>query len=321
MDPVVSLGLLAVGAVALFLGSKWLVDGSTALALRYGVRPLVIGLTIVALGTSSPEAVLAFFTSLEGNNQLSLGNVIGANISVAALILGVGCLMGPLALKLNRMWRESAFLLLSGPLLAFLAWDGRLDLFDGVIMFIVLSGFFYVLYSAACRGETCAVVEEELEVVSDVGRMSFNRTIALIVAGSALLAVGAQAVIEGASGLAATLGVGEQIIGLTLVAIGTTIPELTVTITASRKRQSDVVLGNVVGTIIVNTLFILGLGAIVGGYDTTASATWVGMAIMISLSTLVVLLLAFLDRGWRRTGLMMLSLYALYIAVVALFLG
>lgn len=163
MDLAVPIALLTAGAVALYLGSRWLVDGAGALALRYGVRPLVIGLTVVALGTSSPETVLAIISSLDGNNAVSLGNVIGANISNAALVLGIACLLGPVALKLSKLRRESFFLLLSGPLLAALAWDGRLSAADGAIMFIVLVAFFYMLYRSACRGEAYGVVEEEIE--------------------------------------------------------------------------------------------------------------------------------------------------------------
>lgn len=312
---------IAVGAAALYLGSNWLVDGSVGLALRYGVSPLVIGLTIVALGSSSPEAILAFVTSLEGSNQLSLGNVIGANISNATLVLGVACLLHPLAMKLSRLWRESIFLLLSGPLLALLALDGHLDLADGVIMFAFLIAFFYMLYSVSRRGSRCAVVEEERELVEEIKHRSPHHIVMLILAGAALLALGAQAVIEGASSLARALGVGNELIGLTLVAIGTTIPELTIAIAASRKGQAEVIMGNAVGTIIVNTLFVLGIGALVAGFDTSEASTWVGMGFMIMFSTFLVFLLTVMNRAKRRTGALMLSMFGIYLAVIVLFFG
>jgi cation:H+ antiporter len=321
MDPPVSLALVAAGAGALYFGSNWLVDGAAGLALRYGVRPLVIGLTIIALGTSSPEAILALVTSLEGHNQLSLGNVIGANISNLALVFGVGCLIRPLAMKLSRMWREAAFLLLSGPLLALLALDGRLDRVDGLVMFGVISAFFFTLYSGSCRGDRCAVVEEEQELVQEIRVRSTRLIGALIVAGTVFLAVGAQAIIEGATGLARSLGVGDQIIGLTLVAVGTTIPELTIAITASRKGHSDVVLGNIIGTVIVNTLFVLGIGALIAGFDMSAASTWAGIAVMIFFSTLLVVLLAAMDRAKRRTGAFVLTLYFSYIVLMVLLFG
>ena len=304
------------GAAALYFGSKWLVDGAAALALRYGVRPLVVGLTVVSLGTSSPEAVLAVVSSLEGSNAISLGNVIGANISNGALVLGVACLIGPVALRLSHMRRESVFLLLCGPLLAALAWDGHLGAVDGAIMLLVLGVFFYALYSATCRGETCAVVEEETERVDGVRPRSSPMTVLLILAGTVALALGAESVVEGATGLAQGAGVSEEVIGLTAVALGTTVPEMTIALTASRRGRSDVVLGNVVGTIIINTLFILGLGAMIGGYDTGGLETAVGVAVMIMISTGIVILLAVQDHGGRKTGAMLLAAYAGYLVTV-----
>lgn len=313
--------LLAVGAVALYLGSRWLVDGAAGLALHYGVRPLIVGLTVVSIGTSSPEAVLAVVSTLEGANEISLGNVIGANISNGALVLGVACLLGPVALRLRSLRRESVFLLLSGPLVAVLALDGRLGLVDGMVLLITLVVFFYVLYTSACRGEECAVVEEELETVEGIKPRPVPMIALLLIAGTVLLALGAESVVDGASGLARGLGVSEEVIGLTLVGIGTTIPEITVTITGSRRGQSDVVLGNIIGTIIANSLFILGLGAVVGGYDTTGLETAVGLAVMIAMSTIIVVLLAAFDRGGRRMGAALLSAYAGYILLLVMLFG
>jgi cation:H+ antiporter len=316
MDLAISLVLIAAGAAALYFGSKWLVDGAAALALRYGVRPLVIGLTVIALGTSSPETVLAIVSSLEGSNAVSLGNVIGANISNGMLVLGLACLMTPVALRLSGLRRESVFLLLSGPLLAILAWDGWLGPVDGMIMLAVLIAFFYTLYRGACRGEQCAVVTEELELVKEVRPRSRVMISALILAGTVVLGVGAEVVVDGAIGLAVAAGISEAVVGLTVVALGTTVPEISIAITASRKGQSEVVLGNIVGTIIINTLFILGLGAVIGGYDTTGAETWAGIGIMIAVSTAIVALLAILDHGGRKVGAAMLAAYAGYIAVV-----
>ncbi|MDW5561628.1 MAG: sodium:calcium antiporter [Methanomassiliicoccus sp.] len=318
MLPALSLILLLVGAVALYFGSQWLVNGATALAMRYGVRPLVIGLTVIALGTSSPEAVLAIVSSLEGSSSISLGNVIGANISNGALVLGIACLMAPLALRLNEMRWESFFLLLSGPLLIALSWDGHLGPVDGAIMLAVLAIFSCSMYRGADRGKARTVVKEELELVQEVKSMTGTKIVTLIAAGIVLLSLGAQIIVEGASGLAIGLGVSPEVVGLTLVAVGTSVPEVAIAITASRKGQSEVVLGNVVGTIIINTLFILSLGALVGGYDTTGAETAVGMGVMTALSTMIVLLLALLDHGGRRTGMGFLAIYAGYLLLVIL---
>lgn len=320
MDTVLPIALIAVGAVALYFGSRWLVDGAAALALRFNIRPVVIGLTVVALGTSSPEAVLAIISVWEGNSAISLGNVIGANISNGALVLGLACLMGPVALKGTNLRRESYYLLLAGPLLAVLAWDGRLDLVDGIIMLAVVSIFFYTLYRAACRGEECAVVKQELETMKGIRPRSVPMIALLVVVGSALLAVAAEVVVYGASALALELGVSETVIGLTIVALGTTIPEISIALTAPRKGRSDIVLGNVVGTIIINTLFILGLGSVIGGYSTTGAETMLGIGVMIILSIAIVALLVVLDNGGRKMGTAMVAAYAGYI-VAAVLLG
>ena len=186
-----------------------------------------------------------------------------------------------------------------------------------MVLLITLVVFFYVLYTSACRGEECAVVEEELRPWRDQAR-PVPMIALLLIAGTVLLALGAEAVVDGASGLARGLGVSEEVIGLTLVGIGTTIPEITVTITGSRRGQSDVVLGNIIGTIIANSLFILGLGAVVGGYDTTGLETAVGLAVMIAMSTIIVVLLAAFDRGGRRMGAALLSAYAGYILLLVM---
>jgi cation:H+ antiporter len=216
---------------------------------------------------------------------------------------------------------ESLFLLLSGPLLAALAWDGFLSPADGALMMLVLVLFFFTLYRASCRGETCAVVTEEIERVEEVRPRRGPMIGMLIAAGAAFLALGAEAVVEGASGIALGAGVSAEIVGLTVVAVGTTIPEMSVAFAASRKRQSDVVLGNVVGTIIINTLFILGLGALVGGYRTAGLETAIGIGFMIFVSTAIVILLAVLDRGGRRTGAALLATYASYLLAIILLFG
>jgi len=140
----------------------------------------------------------------------------------------------------------------------------------------------------------------------------------LILAGAAILAVGAEAVISGAEGLALGFGISQEVIGLTLVGFGTTVPEMTVAITGSRKGQSEVVLGNIVGTIVVNSLFILGLGAMVGGYNTSGLETAVGMAVMIAISTSIVLMLAAYDRGGKRLGLALIGAYTGYLVLMTL---
>lgn len=206
-------------------------------------------------------------------------------------------------MNLRNMWREMALLLLCGPLLALLAWDGQLELIDAGIMFTVVVVFFYVLYAASCRDEICAVTEGEQEVVEKAElKGSVPRLLLTLFAGTALLAVGAQTMIEGSTTLARSVGIGEDIIGLTLVALGTTVPELTVTVTSARRGHSDVVLGNAIGSIIINTLFVLGIGAAVAGIETTGPGIWFGIAAMMAISALLAILIAVLNYARRMVG-------------------
>lgn len=322
VDILLAAGLLVAGLVLLFFGARWLVDGASALALKKGISRLVVGLTIVALGTSAPEAILAFFSSLEGANELSLGNVLGANVANIALILGVSSLIAPLAIKVSAIWRQLVFLVLSLFLLILFALDGRYSLLDGLGLFLTLLAFFTVLYVVSVRKrEAPAFIEEELEDVQEVRRRRTNRFIyLLIVVGAALLTLGAQAVIVGATDIARFAGVQEEVIGYTLIAFGTTIPELTVGITGSRKGELEVVLGNVLGTVIMNSLFVIGIGAVVAGFDVTGPVVWAGLVAMAGFVLGTIILVMVTERISRPMGAVLLSLYATYLLVVVFLL-
>jgi cation:H+ antiporter len=316
MDIPYSLAAVLGGLVLLYFGARWLVEGAAAMALKRKVSRLVIGLTIVAIGTSAPEAILAFLSSLEGSNQLSLGNVIGANIANIGLVLGVACIISPIVLRIRQVKVQAAFMIVAIFMLMALALDGSYDLVDGVLFFGMLNLFFIALFVGARRGGPLAFGEEEIEETSDLAARPEKVLVAMIVLGAAFLAVGAQLVIEGASSLALSAGVSEKVIGFTLVAFGTTVPELTVGITASRKGESEIIIGNIMGTIVVNSLFVIGISALVAGVDTSGAFALIDLVVMSAFVLALLGVMATRDRLSRPMGAVFMLSYLSYLVIM-----
>jgi len=255
-----AIGLSVVGLAALAVGAESLVHGASSLARRLGVSPLVVGLTVVAFGTSAPELVVSGLASWRGQGAIAAGNVIGSNIANVGLILALAGLVRPIAAHV-RVIRFDIPVLLGVSVAAFaLAADGRVGRLEGALL---LAGFVAWLgwtLRVAARERSAPAAEEFDHGVPQATR-SWVRDAALVLAGLALLAGGAEALVRGATAVARAAGVSEAIIGLTLVAIGTSLPELATSVAAARRGQSDLALGNVVGSNLFNLLFILGAAA------------------------------------------------------------
>jgi len=257
--------LLALGFVAVIKGADWLVDGSSSVASRIGVSGLVIGLTVVAFGTSMPELVVNLLASVEGNTDIAIGNVIGSNIANILLILGVAALIYPLAVQRSTVWREIPFALLATVLIAVMAHDVYVDgalvsaltRSDGLILLGFFVIFLYYIFGMAKESANTEVVGEEVSI------HSWPRSILLILGGLFGLVVGGKWVVDGAVAFASMLGVSEALIGLTIVAVGTSLPELATSAVAAYKKNVDIAVGNVVGSNIFNIFWILGVSAIV----------------------------------------------------------
>jgi cation:H+ antiporter len=249
------------GLVLLAAGAEGLVRGAGSVALRFGVAPLVVGLTIVAFGTGSPEFVLSVRAAVAGNSGIALGNVVGSNISNIALVLGVAALARPMAVQARLIRREVPVMIVATFGVAALMWDGGLSRLDGAVLVAGAVAYVLMAYFGASRGDLPAVTEE-FDATLDRER-SLWREVMLVVVGLGALLLGATVLLRGAVDLASAVGVSEVVVGLTVLAIGTSLPELATAVVAARRRQADVAFGNAVGSNAINVLAVLGVAALV----------------------------------------------------------
>ena len=262
-----TLVLLVFGFVFLIKGADYLVQGSSSLAKKLRVSDLIIGLTIVALGTSTPELVVNLVASFRGTADLAIGNVLGSNTANILLILGVSATIYPLVVHKNTVYKEIPFALLAVLALFFLVNDqdlasqkaNLLSRGDGLVLLLFFLVFMYYVFSVAVGKPNSedAVLEEDIEV------LPMWQSWMMIIAGILGLVFGGQWVVDSAVAIAKMLGVGEKLIGLTIVAIGTSLPELVTSAMAAYRQKTDIAVGNVVGSNIMNILFILALTAVV----------------------------------------------------------
>jgi len=262
----ITIVLFFVGFFILIKGADLLVSGASSLAARLGVSALVIGLTIVAFGTSAPELIVNLLASLGGNTDIAIGNVLGSNIVNILIILGVSAIICPLAVGRGTVWKEIPFAMLAVVVLAFMALDAFIDgapasvltRADGLVLIAFFVIFLYYIFGLAwADAAKGGVVDESIQ------QFGLGKSIGLIVVGLLGLVVGGKWIVDGAVMFASALGVSEALIGLTIVAIGTSLPELATSVVAARKKQIDIAVGNIVGSNIFNIFWILGISAVI----------------------------------------------------------
>lgn len=254
--------LILGGLVILTIGAELLVRGGSSAALRLGVSPLVVGLTIVAFGTGSPEFVVSLTAAFDGNSGIALGNIIGSNISNIALILGIAALVRPLAVKAEILRREMPVLVGASGLLWLFIYDGELSRIEGGILVAGAIVYTVLIYSLSRQKVKKEVLEEFEEAVESTGKNPIVDGI-LIVGGLVLLVLGANLLLNGSVTIAKGCGISDVVIGLTIVAIGTSLPELATSAVAAYKNEPDIAFGNAIGSNILNILAILGLTALI----------------------------------------------------------
>lgn len=253
-------GLFLVGLLVLYFGAEGLVQGASSVALQYGIRPVVVGLTVVALGTSMPEFLVNLFAVLDGESPLALGNIIGSNISNVALILGSCALVLPIAVTPELLRREYPIMLGVMVLFYVCALDGVIGAGDGVIMVVILLGLGGYLFYETHQAEAAPIIDEmEDELDGADPEMSAVVKTAYLVGGMVGLAVGAHLMVDSAVAIAHRLGIATGIIGLTAVALGTSLPELAAAMVSTTKSGSGMSIGNVMGSNILNVLFVVGI--------------------------------------------------------------
>jgi cation:H+ antiporter len=309
-----SLVMVLGGLIALFIGAQALVKGAAALARRWGLSPLVVGLTVVAGGTSSPELFVASSAALAGREGISLGNVLGANSLNIGLILGLTALVRPLQAQLQLLRFDVPIMIFATLVVAAFVADERLERLEGAVLLAGLLGYLaFTVYMA--RRERDASVRAEFATKVRGPLATPAAELGLIGFGLAALALGAQGLVSGAVTIAAAAGVSDSVIGITVVAAGTTLPELITSVLAALKRESEIAIGNLVGSNIFNLLGVLGLAAALvplGAADLRGPELWGAVA-------LAVLSLPVMWRGFivnRAEGALLVVAYAVYVALV-----
>ncbi len=313
--------LVFLGALLLYAGGELLVRNASHLARRYGLSSLVIGLTVVAFGTSSPELAATLVSSLAGAPEVAIGNVIGSNIANVGLILGLTALIYPLQGARSFVRRELPLMILVGVLLFPLFWSGVISRLEGGLLFGLLLGYLWFQFrQVEEQGEDATGQGEgkEVEGAAQVDSPPLWRSVVGIVLGIGLLVGGAQALVGGAVVIAQSFGVPERVIGLTLVALGTSLPELASSLVAALRREADLILGNIVGSNIFNVLAILGVTALVQPVPVDFGSVTLDLWVMTGLSLLVVPFMLRRYRIGRTGGGLLLALYGVYIGFLYL---
>lgn len=318
--------LFLVGFVFLVKGADVLVDGSSKIAKKFKVSDFIIGLTIVSLGTSTPELVVNVLASLEGSSEIAVGNVIGSNIANILLILGVSAIIFPLPMKKNTILSEIPFSLTATILVGYVA---NATLFDGEPMSISqLDGlvllFFFILFMAyiykiarAERNEDLSKIEQRVDEPKD--NVNVGKAVLLIVLGIVALFFGGKWVVDGAIAIAQSFGISKNFIGLTIVAVGTSLPELVTSATAAYKKNTDIAVGNVIGSNIFNLLWILGISAFIRPLPFDAISNQ-DLMVLIASTSLIIFTMATGKKNSidRWEGAVFVVLYVVYIGYLVI---
>jgi cation:H+ antiporter len=309
------LGMIGLGIGGLWFGGDFLVKAASRLATSFGVPALLVGLTVVAWATSAPELVVSMSAAIQGSSDIAIGNVVGSNIVNIGLIIGIAALIFPIRVNWDLIVREMPIMIAISVAAFIMALDGVISAVDGFLLFggflaYNLMQYAIVRYKRDHKSPELAEIEE---LAKEQGTIKRSAEVVRLLAGLAALVVGAQLTVTGATGAARQIGVSELVIGLTLVAVGTSLPELAASFVAALRKQSDIAVGNVVGSNISNILAILGLTAIVRPINVEQTLITLQFPIMIAFAV-GMLILGFNRMIGRVKGGLIL---AAYIGVVA----
>ncbi len=313
--------LILIGFVMLYYGAEWLVQGSSSLARSLGITPIVIGLTVVAFGTSAPELVVSVISSIQGKSMIAVGNIVGSNICNIALVLGLSAALQPITCHYTVIKRDIPIMLGISLYLFVLSFNSELGRLEGATLFSGVILYTYFNYSVAMKeskqgsGEEITAAESDAEGIEYV--TSRKRQIVLILVGIAGVVAGAQLVVESAIKIMTMLGVSEKFIGLTIIALGTSLPELATSVVAALRKEMDISIGNLVGSNVFNILSVLGAASLIrpisipGGF--VESGLMIDYLVMIFISFLPWLMMRKTLTVTRRDGFILLSCYVGYI--------
>lgn len=307
------LNLLAIlaGLVCLYFGATFLIKGAVSIALRAGISVLVVGLTVVAYGTSMPEMVVSTMASFKSQGDIAVGNVVGSNIFNIGLILGISALISPMRVNLNVLRFDTPVMLGVAALFWLLFADQHISRIEGVLLFL-LAVSYTIFNIVQSRKEEKKSVELGIDELIQPKPQSLLIDLGFIGLGIGVLVAGSFFLVTGATALAQALGASEALIGLTIVAAGTSLPELATSLVAAVKKQSDIAIGNIVGSNIFNILAILGISGIIHPIN-AAGINTIDILVMLGFSALLIPLMKTDVKISRREGALMIILYVAYV--------
>lgn len=309
MQIVVQLGLLVVGFVLLMKGADWFVEGASKIADRFGIPQLVIGLTIVAMGTSLPEAAVSISAALKGSAEITIGNVVGSNIMNVLVILGLASVICSIPVQKSTIKYEIPFTIVVTALLALLGlWDNQISRLEGGILWVFMVVYLLYLLRMARKGSAKEQGEEEKK---EEKAQPVWKLLLMLVAGGAMIVFGSDVTVDAATVLATIFGMSERFIGLTIVAFGTSLPELVTSVTAAMKGKADIAVGNIVGSNIFNILFVVGTTALITPVVYSANFLVDSMVAVVTMGLLFLCVVRGKKLG-RAGGAVMLAGYAAY---------
>lgn len=319
-----TLAYLIGGLVLLVVGAEALVRGASRLAARFGISPLIIGLTVVAFGTSAPETAVSIQASLDGSGDIAVGNVIGSNIANVLLILGLSALIAPLIVSRQLVRLDVPVMIAAGVVTFALAWDGSISRLDGFILLALLILYTVFLVIASKREKKLQRSDELTEEYGEKDTakpLGWIMQLLLVILGLALLITGSNLLIEGAVALARALGLSELVIGLTVIAVGTSMPELATSMLAVYRGERDIAVGNIVGSCIFNLLLVLGAGASVSATGLSISPNALAFDLPVMLAVFAACLPIFFSgyRINRWEGLLFFGYYLAYTLYLVMF--
>ncbi|HUH00435.1 MAG TPA: calcium/sodium antiporter [Kofleriaceae bacterium] len=321
MDILLDVGRLLFGGLVLYLGAEWLVKGSAGLARAFGVKPLVIGLTVVAYGTSAPELAVSSAAILNDSSDIVLGNVIGSCIANILLILGITAMISPPAVDGNLIRREIPVLLLSAAAVPLVLLDGEISRVEGTIL-LILALVFTIVTLTSSSTEAHVGSAEQAEESAEAGGAPRGegklRLIAITIVGLAMLVGGGDVFVDGAKGIALTVGMSERLVGLTIVAIGTSLPELAASVVAAMRGYSSLAVGNVIGSNIFNVFLILGVTSEIAPVEGDLSRMHVDIGFLLGSTVLAILFMRGSRIISRAEGVILLVAYGAFIVLASI---
>lgn len=300
---------LFIGLFILWGGAELLVKGSSSLAIGFGVRPLVVGLTVVAMGTSSPELAVSLFAALAQTKDLSLANIIGSNIANIGLVVGISAMIKKLTFEKSLFRSEIPFLVVSTLLFSFMSWDGMISLVDGIILLVGFVAFLTFMVKQSVRDRNAAKSSEGFVDLKKNPKILIKQAL-FIVAGLIGLVTGSYLIVESAKFIAVYFGISTFIIGVSVVAVGTSLPELAISAVGAARGRVDLAIGNAIGSNLFNTLFVIAVVAVITPIPVDRSLFTLHYPFMIGFTLLVVPMM------WTRFRLTRIEGAALFVAYV-----